>query len=57
MIADKEDVQGQVNDENVQAQRYKCSVPTDTYSNASKSYFPYIPHESLSGVQEFKQMQ
>jgi len=50
VIANKEDVTGQVNDENVQAQLYECLVPTDTYSNASKSYFPYIPHESLSGV-------
>jgi len=57
VIADKEDVARQVNDENVQAQGYERSVPTYAYSNTSESYFPYIPRESLLGVQEFKQMQ
>ena len=32
-------------------------LPSDSYSDMSKSYFLYIPHESLSGVEEFKQTQ
>jgi len=32
------------------------SVPADSYCNTSKTYFPYILHESLLEVQEFKQM-
>jgi len=52
VIVDEEEVAGQANDENVQAQWYGCLVDTDGYSNTSESYFPYIPYESLSGVKE-----
>jgi len=54
---EKEAFTGQINDKNVQAQWYGCSVPNNSYSNTSESYFPYILHESLLRVQEFKQMQ
>ena len=52
VIANKADEAStrKINDKDVQAHWYGCSVSTDSYYNNSKSYFPYIPHESLSRV-------
>jgi len=44
VIADSE-LSRKINDEDVQAQCYQCSVCTNSYFNTSKSYLPHIPHE------------
>jgi len=47
VIADREDESliRKINDKNVQAQWYRCSIPIDGNSNTFESYFSYIPHE------------
>ena len=56
VIAEKEDVGGEVTDANIQPQWYGCLASTDSHSHIFESYFLCIPLASLLGVQKFEQM-